>query len=354
MSQILGVAVLGLGEIAASRHLPVLTAHPYFKVTWAGELDAERAQQVGRAFSIPKVSADVRSVIASDEVKVVAILTPPATHAELAHLALDAGKHVLVEKPLTLDVTQGQELAAHAERAATKFLTGLNQRHHFYIQRARAMIRAGKLGKVNAVSTVWGYGARRGQVSAWRVSPGQGGDVLFDLGVHHFDTVRFLLDADVKEISVMEGQTAESRAATTAEMKMSNGVPVTTALVEDGDTRNVFEIRGELGTLFLSLYPFNGFRFIPRNADPRNPGLRMRRLADMLMQLPRRRRGGEYASSYRAEWDHFYEVIQKDVPPIATARDGLEATRIANAARESLKHGKVVVLNSLEPNFTRS
>lgn len=343
MPQPLRVALIGLGQIAESRHLPILTKHPHFQVTTAAELDAERAARVAHLFAIPAVSADVRSVIASDAVDVVAILTPPSTHAELAHLALNAGKHVLVEKPLTLDVAQGEALAAHAGRAATKFLVGLNQRHHFFIQKARAMLGAGKLGTVREVSSFWGYRHARENTMSWRTAQGEGGDVLFDLGVHHFDTIRFLLDADVNEINVEETQTAKGT-RTTAQLRSSKDVAITTILQENVPNENKFEIRGERGTLVLSLYPYYGFQFIPQGAQAGDPLVQMRNLRHRLMGYYRMRRGGEYALSYRAEWDHFYNVIANAVPPLATARDGLEATRIAAAARESLvRHAPVTL-----------
>lgn len=345
----LRVAVIGLGEVATRRHLPALVNHPHFQITAAAEVDAARAARVALQFSIPRISADARAVLESADVDVVAILTPPFTHAELAHLALDAGKHVLVEKPMTLDVAGAQDLVAHAERASTKFLVAFNQRHHRHLQHAREILRSGKLGTLRTAASFLGNTHARRTQSAWHSDALRGGDLFFELGVHHFDALRFLLNAEVTQINAQELHSAQQMATLAAQMRFTNDLLVSTTLAEDTVEHNGFEIIGDRGRLTLSLYRFDGVRVIPRGAYDGSIRLRVadarRTFVSLPTALPRIRRGGDYDLTYRAEWDHFFEVIQNNIPPLATVRDGAAATRIASAARRAVTQNAPVLLD---------
>ncbi len=354
----LRVAVIGLGAVAVSRHLPILINHPHFQIHAAAELDNERAQTVARQFSISNIAADARAVIESDAVDVVAIFTPPFTHAALAHYALDAGKHLLIEKPLTINPNEAEQLAAHAERASTKLLMGFNQRHHPHLVRARALLRAGQLGAIRAVSTFLSNTHTRDSLTAWHHDPARGGDLLYELGVHHFDALRFLLDADVAEIHAHEFCSPRGALTNTIQMRLTNNVLATTTLIEDALEHNEYEIVGERGKLNLSLYRFDGFHFMPRGTYDGSFGLRFsdaRKTVAMLPHaLPRIRRGGEYTLTYRAEWDHFYEVIQNNAAPLVTVHDGVAATRLAHTARESITRQASIFLPSHESTPSRA
>ncbi len=348
MPEPLRVAVIGLGEVAVRRHLPVLQASPLFHLTAAAETDAVRADRVANEFGIATVSAEARAVIEADDVDVVAILTPPATHAEFAHMALEAGKHVFIEKPLSLDVAEAEDLTAHAERVTTKVLVGFNQRHHIQVQQGRAMLRGGQLGAIRTAASFLGNTYHRTRMSAWHSDFKHGGDLLFELGVHHFDALRYLLDADVTEVYAQEATTAQGSATFTTQLRMSSGALVTTTLGEETLEHNLFEIVGEGGKLTLALYRYDGLEVLPRTVPEGNFGLRFGRIGSMFTQLPaalpRIRRGGDYVLTYRAEWEHLYHIIQTNAPPLASARDGLEATRIAHAARSSLTRHAPVTL----------
>lgn len=345
----LRVAVIGLGDVAALRHLPVLKTHPHFQITAAAETDVARASHVSAQFSIPLVSPDARQVIESPDVDVVAILTPPFTHAELAHWALGAGKHIFVEKPMTLDLAQGQELIALAERASAKLLVGFNLRHHPQIRRAREILRSGQLGTVRTVATVLGNTHARRTQSAWHSDSLRGGDLFFELGVHHFDALRFLLDAEVAQITAQEVYSAQQMAVLSTQMRFTNGTLASSTFAENTVEHNGIEIIGDRGRLTLSLYRFDGLHLMPRGVYDGAFGLRLadarRTLTSLRNALPRMRQGGDYVLTYRAEWDHFYAVIQNNAPLLATARDGAAATRLAYAARRSVTQNAPVSLD---------
>lgn len=334
------LAIIGLGDVAIKRHLPVLAQHPHLKITAAADLNPERASRAARDFSIQNISFDPLAVITSADAEAIAILTPPSTHAALAHAALDAGKHVFIEKPMTFDVREAEQLAEHAGRAQTRVLVGFNQRHHLQIQAARQMIQSGQLGTLRTVSSFLGNTHRRETGDAWRRNLTQGGDPFFEYGVHHFDLLRYLLDANVTELSAVESITDDGAVSIATQMRFANGVLANTTIAEDTVEHNVFEIVGMRGKLNLNLYRFDGLQFTPRGVFDGSFGLRLsdagKTFASLPSALSRIRRGGDYVLTYRAEWDHLCAILDDGVAPLASARDGLEATRIAHAARQSV------------------
>jgi predicted dehydrogenase len=336
------IGLVGLGEIARQRHLPVLAQHPRWRVTVAAETDPDRAARVAAAFSIPRIASDAVAVIESKDVDVVAILTPPDTHAELARAALDAGKHVFVEKPLALASAQAQALADRAGQGDPKLLVGFNLRHHPHIRQAREWIRAGRVGRVRAVHSTLANVRPPAAAASWRGQTRGGGDPLFELGVHHFDLTRFLFDAEIVQVSAQEWVSPQARATVQVALRLANGALVTTTLVEDTVEHNAFEIIGERGRLVLSLYRFDGVHWFPRGQYDGGLGLRWEHTRQALGRMPRlisRRSGGDFVGTYRAEWDHLYDVIANGTPPLATAADGAAATRIAEDARRALNGG---------------
>lgn len=337
----LRLGVIGLGEIAQLRHLPALAQLPNWQITRASELNKERGARAAARFSIPQIALDPRAVLESDAVDAIAILTPPATHAGLIHAALNARKHVFVEKPLTLNIAEAEQLAAETARASGKLLVGFNLRHHVQVTQVRAWIRAGKLGRVRAVHTTVTNVRNRAATPEWRRDSSRGGELLFDLGVHHFDLCRFLFDADIAAIHAYETRSPAGNLTVSALAQMTNDVLVTSIFGEDILEHAALEIFGERGRLVLSLYRFDGLQWYPRGKYDGSFDVRFAQLGAALQEFPgafaRMRRGGDYVLTYRAEWEHFYDVIQNNVPPLANVHDGLAATRAAQTARQAIE-----------------
>jgi predicted dehydrogenase len=336
----LRLGVIGLGEIARSRHLPALAQLPQWQITIAADLDQERGERTAAQFAISQFTNDPCDVIASKLLDALAILTPPASHADLIHAALGTGKPIFVEKPLTLDVAQAETLEAETHRTGCKLLVGFNLRHHIQVQQAREWIRSGKLGRVRAVHTLISNVRTRAALPEWRRDPKRGGELLFDLGVHHFDLCRFLFDAEIATVQAYETCSPQGNLTVATLAQLTNDILVTCTFVEDAFEHDALEIFGENGRLVISLYRFDGLQWYPRGKYDGSIDLRFALARSALQEfpraLPRMQRGGEYVLTYRSEWEHFYTVIQNNVLPLANVHDGVAATRAAFQARQSI------------------
>lgn len=129
-----------------------------------------------------------------DAADVVIIATTHDTLAELTIAALEAGAHVLVEKPAGIGATQVREIAAAAERAGKHVKAGFNHRFHPAIARAVEEARSGEHGEILHMRARYGHGGRPGYDREWRADPARsGGGELIDQGMHLLDISHWLL-----------------------------------------------------------------------------------------------------------------------------------------------------------------
>jgi predicted dehydrogenase len=337
----LGLGIIGLGAIAESRHLPILAKSPRYKLVAGYDLDRERAARMGQQFQIAKITENAQALLDSTEIDLVAILTPPITHAELAHAALDAGKHVFVEKPLTLDLTEAQDLAAHVERARTRLFLGFNQRRHRLVQQLRGWMKQGRLGEISAV-----HSTLSNNRSVTRRRPWKGNDLTFEVAVHHFDLWRYLFGSEVDNVFAQRGVRRDGAEAVTLLANMTSGTVVSATFAEGTTEHNSLELFCERGRAVLSLYRFDGLVFIPRGSFEGGLNIRAQQAREVLSNsggIARRlKRGGDYELSYAAQWEHVAAGIGSPGPYEPNVHDGVAATRTALAVRESLAANQVV------------
>ena len=188
----LRVAVLGAGYIAAY-HAHAVRAHPRADLVMAANWRPESLAALARANSIERTTTEWRDVAVAADLDAVVIATPNSLHAEQAITCLEAGKHVMVEKPMAIDVDEADAMIAAAERTEERRLMVAHcWRFHPDVQALRGRIASGGLGTV--VKTR-GYGVHAGWgPSGWFTDPAlAGGGALADMGVHAIDTARFLL-----------------------------------------------------------------------------------------------------------------------------------------------------------------
>lgn len=150
----LRVGIIGAGNISGI-HLKALASLGDIDVHVAGICDLERskAQKQAETFGVPAVFADAENLIASDEVDIVLVATPPPEHARLTLLALRAGKHVICEKPMAMSVTECDAMIATADTSAGKLFVVQNRLYTDAMRKAAEMITDGMLGQIMKVKT---------------------------------------------------------------------------------------------------------------------------------------------------------------------------------------------------------
>jgi predicted dehydrogenase len=187
----LRVAVLGSGFIARY-HARAVAELPGAELAAAANWRPESLARLAAECGIPRTTTDWRELVGDPEVDAAVVATPNSLHAEQAIAFLDAGQHVMVEKPMAMDVAEADAMVAAAERSSARLMVAHCWRFHPAVLALRDRIAAGELGEI-VKTRGYGVHARWGP-AGWFVDPDlAGGGALADMGVHAIDTARFLL-----------------------------------------------------------------------------------------------------------------------------------------------------------------
>lgn len=343
----LRLVVIGCGRVAEQCHLPVLQTLADVELVALVDTDLDRLNKVADRLGVQQRYGDYRVMLNDSRVDVVAVCTPPQTHAEIGLAVLDAGKHLFMEKPPALCLNDADRLVDRAAAAPGKALMGFNLRWHRLVRQARRVIDDGSLGSLEMMHTAFtSRSGFRTQASDWRRRHDLGGSVLFDLGIHHFDLWRFLMQSEVEEVFTQQRSDDPAVECATVGARMENGVLVTASFSHGLSDTNELEICGRKGQLRLSCYRFDSLR-VSENSAPQGAVREwlngMTRIVRNVPQAAARwRQGGDVRASYRDEWQHFIDAIRTDTPVQCTFEDGRRALQVALAAVESASYGQPV------------
>ena len=184
-------AIAGCGLIGQKR---LKTFAPDHRLVVAADPQEGRAKALAAQAKGAEATADWRSAVTNSEVDAVVVATTNDMLAPVSIAALEAGKHVIVEKPAARTLAELEGVLAAAEAAKRHVQVGFNHRYHPALQKAHEMFREGKLGPLMFIRGRYGHGGRVGYDKEWRADPERsGGGELLDQGVHLIDLARWFL-----------------------------------------------------------------------------------------------------------------------------------------------------------------
>jgi predicted dehydrogenase len=186
---------IGAGQIAGYS-AGAIQRHPQGQVVAAQDLNPDRLRELCEAYRIPKGYATATELFADPDVDAVYIAVPNKFHAALAIEALEAGKHVMLEKPFAMNLAEAQAVAATAARVGRVFTLGMNFRFNRSSQVTKALIERGDLGEIYHAKAFWFRRSGIPKLGTWfghKALAGAG--CLYDIGVHLLDLTLYLLDS---------------------------------------------------------------------------------------------------------------------------------------------------------------
>lgn len=191
-----GVAIVGCGLIGQKRAKALGDA----RLVACADVQLERAQALARTYDAA-VSADWKEVVQRPDVDIVIVATTNNMLAEITQTSVEAGKHVLVEKPAARSAAELEPVIEAAKTANRRVRVGFNHRYHPALRKAREIINSGVAGELMFVRGRYGHGGRLGYEKEWRANPAlSGGGELIDQGVHLIDLSRWFL-GDFQSVS---------------------------------------------------------------------------------------------------------------------------------------------------------
>lgn len=339
--------LIGAGNIGKIR-ARALQNTPGCKLTAIADLDTERARAAAPSASVT-LFGDYRQMLASDLVDAVVVSTPPQSHEEVVISALDAGKHVLCEKPLSNSMEASRHMVEASRKSGKALASGFNFRYIPAVQFLKQTLDSGLIGELDHVRGFAGHVGLSEFKAPWEYDKRVvGGGALMDIGIHMIDLVRYIL-GDVVEVY---------------------GVATGNVWKLDGSEDNGFALmrnpQGKTGTLHATWSEWKGYRFQVEVYG--NQGMIQAQYGPMMNTLiymeqpggPRQRKSNSYPMtalqeklhgwqwsierSFRRELADFARLTQGKNGAIADGFAGFRAVEIANAIYTSNRENRPVQL----------
>lgn len=349
----LKVGVIGVGSISDS-HI-----HPYRQNKDVDlfafcDINEERLKEKGERYEVENLYTDYNELLANDEIDAVSVCTWNNTHAEIAIAALEAGKHVLVEKPLSITVEEALAVEEAAEKSGKVAQVGFVRRHDPNAHLLKRFIDNDDLGEIYYSKA--SYLRRLGNPGGWFSDKSRsGGGPLVDLGVHVIDLTWYLMGrprpvsvsgntynklgnrSHIENLSFYQAADYDPSHNTVEDLanaliRFENGaslyVDVSFALHAEQDEGSV-RIYGEKG----------GAEVEPKFSiitEKHNTILNATPQVDSM--------GLDVGKAFSNEINHFVECCREGKETIAPISDGVQVMKMLNAVYESAKTGKEVYL----------
>lgn len=189
------VGVIGCGRISDIAHFPSLSQIENVRIKYACDLIIEKAQKAKEKYpKIEQCITDYKQILADEEVDAVYVLTPNYAHYTITMDALKAGKHVLCEKPITVNYALSCEMAQQAEKSGKMLNIGVCNRFNRSVEMLEQMVREGKFGNIYHVYCSFrSFRSIPGLGGPFTDKSQSGGGVLIDWGVHFLDLIFYVL-----------------------------------------------------------------------------------------------------------------------------------------------------------------
>lgn len=338
----LKIAVIGCGSIAKHRHLPEYAANEHVEITAVCDIVGERAEAAAETYQA-KAYTDYKTLLQEENIDAVSVCLPNYLHAPVSVDALNAGKHVLCEKPMATSTEEADQMIEAAERNGKKLMIGHNQRFVSSHQKARELIASGTIGKVYSFRTAFGHGGPEGWSAdgkeSWFFKKGEAFiGAMGDLGVHKADLIRYLLQDEFVEVGAFVETSAKQNTDVddnaTLILKSEKGTIGTLAASwaytakEDNST----VIYGEKATLRLEDDPI--YSLVAQYANGET-------VKYELGAIQSNEEGGQTTTHVI---DHFIDSILNNTAPLIDGNEGKKSLAIILGALESVETKRIYSL----------
>jgi predicted dehydrogenase len=334
---LIGVGIIGAGEIASHHLRGYMQAAEHAKVAAVADVETQRAARLADAAGGAQVFSDYRDMILSPQIEAVDICLPHHLHRDAIVAAASAGKQILCEKPLCLTLEEADAVTSAVATAGVTLMCAHNQLFLPPVASAREMIREGKLGEV--------YAARTTDIFALNIDPGRlgwrsrratsGGGELIDTGYHPNYLLLHLVQSEPVKVAAllrrhrltfMEGEDTAH-----VLVEFANGVVGTIATswaYEPAACTERFSVVGEAGSVWSDgralFYKSNGGQ------------------QEVILEA-----GDTKADTYALEVVDFIACLREGRRPLNTEVEGVKVLKLILAAYASAEKGEIVELSSL-------
>jgi predicted dehydrogenase len=325
----IGIVLVGAGNIAQSIHLPLLAAASGVRILAICDRQISKARILAEKYGVPYAFRTLDDALLLPGVDAVFVTTSTDAHADVAMQAIAAGKHVFVERPAARTLKETQEIKRLAEEHDVHVMVGMNHRFRPDVVNMKNAVDRGEVGSVYYVKAGWVK--QRSTDARWLANADMsGGGVLVDLGIAVIDMILHVFDfGRVRSVtaSTFHHETKTVEDVVIAMLQFESGAVATVetswSLVRAEDLYycNVF---GKKGSAYINPYRLvrkTGTTIQSTTATVKKTQLEI------------------YRKSYESEIKHFVNAVKGVVPMISTVDEAVERMKIVEAIYASAEQG---------------
>ena len=190
--------ILSTANIGIKRVIPAIQTGQRGVISAIASRDADKAEATAARFGIPRSYGSYEAMLADPEIEAIYNPLPNHLHVEWTVKALDAGKHVLCEKPIALNAVEAQAMVGARDRSGKRVIEAFMVRHHPQWQRVRALVREGRIGTVRTLQSAFTFPMRDPNNVRNRLE--YGGGALYDVGCYPIVTARYVFGAEPERV----------------------------------------------------------------------------------------------------------------------------------------------------------
>lgn len=332
----MNVAIVGAGR--QGNRLAKAISESKDKITAVVDIDPAAAKSLADIYGCAKYE-DWRVVVKDANIDAIVICTPNDSHADISIASLNAGKHVLCEKPMARNPEEAANMIKALKDSKAKFKCGFNHRHHPAVAKAKKIIENGELGEIMFMRCRYGITGRKGYEKDWRMTPAiSGGGQLMDQGQHVIDLFRWF-GGEIREVtgyvSTNYWNISPIEDNAFAILKSDKG-HICSMHVSWTEWKNLFSLEVFGKNAYLKIEGLGGSygkeKLIRGKRDFDSP------FVEDITEFD----GPDI--SFRDEWLDFSSAIKENREPLGNAADGFAAINLTFGIYESSKEGHSVRL----------
>ena len=341
MTQTLRFGLIGCGRIAP-HHARAIGDLPGAELAAVTDVIEERAYRFADDYGADPYT-DYTVMLQRPDIDVVNICTPSGMHAQMAIDAANAGKHVLVEKPMALSLDDADRMITAAKANNVKLCVAFQNRYNPPIQDLRAAIQAGKLGKLRlANATVRWYRAQEYYEDGWHGTWAMDGGALMNQSIHHVDALVWLMGEPLESVfsySATLAHQMEAEDTIVAVLRFASGALASieaSTITFPTDLEGSITILGETGTVTVGGVALNRKELWKIDGE-------LDQEADIL-NTPQSDPMNVYGTSHPHVFADMVAAIREERPPFIDGEQGRRALQAVLAIYESARTGQPVAV----------
>lgn len=320
----LNLGIIGLGGITRAFHIPSIRKGQDFCIRAAADVFEDTG--LAQSLDIPFYYTDYRKMLEDPKIDAVMISTPHDLHAEHCVAALEAGKHVLIEKPIARSLKESQQILDAAQKTDKVLMVGFCERFEPRHQYIRKLIDEGVLGKLLSARTDHYQNFNPAPASWWRNAEKVGGGSVISSGIHRLDLLRWYLGEPTEVFARGVGmeERLEAEACVHAVISFDSGAVANFSInwaIFDYKHYEAMSLTGKDGTLY---------------SDGQTFQLSVKNVENGKMKIV------DVPEGYEKMFEHFAKCIREGREPLTNGREGHETLRLVRAIYKSMETGMPV------------